>query len=60
MEAAIDRPLPHPKMVANTRPSTPPIAQPVRQCSVAEMAVRLRFWSPPGAGWPWCSACWAC
>jgi hypothetical protein len=40
MEAAIDRPLPHPKMVASTRPSTSPIAQPVKQCSVAEMAVR--------------------
>jgi hypothetical protein len=29
--------------VANTSPRTSPIAQPVGQCSVAEIAVRLRL-----------------
>src|SRR3954465_13121431 len=33
---------PQPRAVAITRPRTSPIAQPVRQCSVAEIAVRVR------------------
>jgi hypothetical protein len=31
----------HPRAVPITRPSTSPMAHPVRQCSVAEKAVRL-------------------
>src|SRR3954447_6312422 len=33
---------PQPRAVAITRPRIPPNAQPVRQCSVAEIAVRVR------------------
>jgi hypothetical protein len=32
---------PHPHHVASTMPKTSPIAQPVRQCSVAEIASRV-------------------
>ena len=34
-------PLPQPHQVASTIPSTSPIAQPVRQCKVAETAERV-------------------
>src|SRR5438128_2226269 len=45
---AIESAFPHPKAVARTMPSTSPIAQPVRQCKVALIAVRVRFC---GAAW---------
>ena len=44
IEMAIDAAVPQPAAVEMIMPSTSPIAQPVRQCSVAEVAV-LQEWS---------------
>src|SRR6185312_15245063 len=43
---------PQPSAAATTIPSTSPIAQPVRQCSVAWTALRVS--DPP---WPWPCSC---
>src|SRR4051812_9618063 len=46
MLATIDAASPQPSAVASARPETSPIAHPVRQCNVAEIAVRLRLSTP--------------